>query len=74
MKQPDLKLLDLVALTRDLPSKGLRRGQIGTIVEELAPDVFEVEFSDNKGRAYAILPLRARNLLHLSHEPLKVKS
>jgi Domain of unknown function (DUF4926) len=31
-----MKLLDVVALTQDEPEKGLRRGQVGTIVETLA--------------------------------------
>lgn len=44
-----LKLLDVVALTEELPEEGLRRGQVGTIVEELAPDVYEVEFSEKHG-------------------------
>src|SRR5438874_3632332 len=36
------KLLDVVALTDDLPGRGLSRGQVGTVVETLAADVFEV--------------------------------
>jgi len=44
-----------------------RRG--GTVVEELAPAVFEVEFSDNQGRTYAMLALRADQLLRLHYEP-----
>ena len=64
----ELKLLDVVALTEDLPEEGLKRGQVGTIVEELAPDVYEVEFSDNLGRAYAMLPLRVEQLLLLRYE------
>ena len=31
-----MKLLDIVALTEDEPDKGLRRGQVGAIVETLA--------------------------------------
>ncbi|MEZ4708360.1 MAG: DUF4926 domain-containing protein [Caldilineaceae bacterium] len=64
----ELKLLDVVALTEDLPEEGLQRGQVGTIVEELAPDVYEVEFSDNWGRAYAMLALRVEQLLLLRYE------
>ncbi|TYQ27117.1 DUF4926 domain-containing protein [Pseudanabaena sp. UWO310] len=42
-----VKLLDVVALTIDLPQDNLWRGQVGTIVEILANDqAFEVEFSD----------------------------
>ena len=59
----------MVALTEDLPDQNLKRGQVGTVVEELAPDVFEVEFSDNQGRTYALLALRADQLLVLRYEP-----
>ena len=40
-----MKLLETVALLTDLTEEGLVRGQVGTIVEDLAPDVFLVEFS-----------------------------
>ena len=63
-----MKLLATVALTEDVASKGLRRGQVGTIVEILEPDTFEVEFSDNDGRTYAMLPLRAEQLMVLHHQ------
>ena len=64
-----IQLLDVVALTTDLPQRSLRRGQVGTIVETLAPDVYEVEFSDNEGRTYASLALRADQLIVLRYEP-----
>ena len=41
----ELEKLSVVALFEDLPAKGLKRGQVGTIVEDLAPGVYEVEFS-----------------------------
>jgi len=63
-----LKLLDVVALIEDIPEENLQRGQVGTLVEELAPDVYEVEFSDNLGRAYAMLALRVEQLLLLRYE------
>ncbi|TLY31151.1 MAG: DUF4926 domain-containing protein [Nitrospirae bacterium] len=63
-----MKLLDVVALTEDLPERGLRRGQVGTIVEMLGPDVFVVEFVDNSGRTYATLSLRASQLMVLHHQ------
>ena len=53
MLKPEVQLLDVVALTRDLPERGLVRGQVGTAVEQLAAGVFEVEFSDDMGRTYA---------------------
>jgi hypothetical protein len=65
-----IQLLDVVALTEDLPDRGLRRGQVGTVVEALAPNVFEVEFSDNAGRTYAQLPLRAEQMMVLHYRPV----
>ena len=67
-----IKVLDVVALTEDLPKRGLLRGQVGTVVEALAPDVFEVEFVDNNGRTYATLALKTDQLLLLHHQPVKV--
>jgi len=65
----ELELLSVVALLEDSKDHNLLRGQVGTIVERLAADVFEVEFSDDEGRAYASLALRADQLLQLHHEP-----
>ena len=36
----------VVALLEDPPAEGLVRGQVGTVVENWAPGVYEVEFSD----------------------------
>jgi hypothetical protein len=64
-----MKLLDVVALTEDMPEKGLTKGQVGTIVEQLAPDVFEIEFSGLDGKTYAMAPVSANRLIRLLHEP-----
>ncbi|MBW4426999.1 MAG: DUF4926 domain-containing protein [Nostoc desertorum CM1-VF14] len=69
-----MKLLDVVALTEDLPELGLYRGQVGTIVEEYEPGVFEVEFSDLAGKAYAIETLNASHLMTLYHQPIGGKT
>lgn len=66
----DLELLSVVALMRGMPEAGLVRGQVGTVVDVLGPEVFEVEFSDDTGRTYASLALKAHDLLRLHHEPL----
>ena len=65
---PEMKLLDVVALTEDLSGHDLRRGQVGTIVEVLGPDAMMVEFVDNSGRTYATLSLRASQLMVLHHQ------
>ena len=64
-----IKLLDVVALTSDLPEHRLIRGQVGTVVELVAPGVFEVEFADTEGRAYAEVAVPEDRLLVLHHEP-----
>ncbi|MBC6473993.1 MAG: DUF4926 domain-containing protein [Hormoscilla sp. GM102CHS1] len=61
-----MKLLDIVALLEYLPDIGLYRGQVGTIVEEYEPGVFEVEFSDTTGRAYAIETLTENKLTQVA--------
>ena len=66
-----IDILEVVALTEDLPERGLYRGQVGTVVESLAPGVFEIEFSDDEGRAYASLALEASQLLVLHYEPVE---
>ncbi|MBI2779415.1 MAG: DUF4926 domain-containing protein [Gammaproteobacteria bacterium] len=64
-----MKLLDVVALTEDVAEDGLSRGQVGTIVEILAPRVFEVEFADLEGKTYASLAIPEHKLMVLHHRP-----
>jgi Domain of unknown function (DUF4926) len=66
-KMESVKPFAVVALLEDIPPRSLRRGQVGTVVESLEPGVFEVEFSDNEGRTYATLALRADQLMILHH-------
>lgn len=63
------KLLDVVALLVDLPERKLWRGQVGAVVDVLDADVFEVEFCDEEGRAYAMLGLPADQLMVLRYRP-----
>ncbi|MBJ7900180.1 MAG: DUF4926 domain-containing protein [Cyanobacteria bacterium RI_101] len=67
-----MKLLDVVALIEDLPELNLYQGNVGTIVEEYEPNIFEVEFSDSTGKAYAIETLNASQLMTLYHHPLQI--
>jgi hypothetical protein len=64
-----VQLLDVVAVIDELPERGLLRGQVGTVVENLAPGVFEVEFSDDDGHAYAQVALKDSQLLILLYQP-----
>jgi len=66
-----VRALEVVALMVDLPEHGLFRGHVGTVVEPLRGNVFEVEFSDDDGKTYALLPLAADQLLILHHRPVQ---
>lgn len=67
-----IQLLDVVALIADVPEHDLHRGRVGTVGEELAPDVYEVEFSDDSnGHPYAMLPLKAEQLMALHYAPIQ---
>ena len=75
-----VKLLDVVALTSDLPEYNLSRGQVGTVVEVLASGgAFEVEFSvdaerlavrHRNGRTYESIGLRPNQMMVLHFEPV----
>jgi len=65
----NIEILSAVALLEDLPQEGLVRGQVGTVVESWAPGVYEVEFCDDNGRTYAMVALKAEQLMRLHHEP-----
>ena len=66
-----IQLHSVVALLEDLPDQGLVRGpKVGTVVEEWAPGVYEVEFADDNGRAYAMVALKTEQLMRLHHEPV----
>lgn len=60
-----MRLLDVVALTTDLPGHGLHRGEIGTVVECHTDDAFEVEFVARDGHTYALVTLRSDQLIPL---------
>ncbi len=64
------QLLDVVVALDDLPEASLPRGQVGTVVELLDKATALVEFSDDDGRAYAVLPVPVAMLLVLHYEPV----
>ncbi len=63
--------LDVVALLTDIPEQGLVRGQVGTVVERLTDNAFEVEFIDDEGQTYAELALTSDQLLVLHHRRVR---
>ncbi len=67
-----IKLLDVVALTEDIPEHNLKRGEVGTVVEILANgEAFEVEFSDENGQMYKCTSFLASQLTLLQNRPRK---
>ena len=58
---------DVVALTEDVPSEGLRKGDVGAVVHcYQAGDIYEVEFSDERGRTKRIASIPASRLMKLN--------
>jgi hypothetical protein len=64
------ELLDTVVLTRDVPEAGLRRGDLGAIVEVHGPNAFEVEFVAAFGRTQALVTLAANDIRHVGDQDL----
>ena len=65
----EFKILDVVALKEDIPSKNLLKGFVGTIVEIFEDNTYLIEFSDKKGRVYAKEELKPNLFLKLFYEP-----
>lgn len=61
------RVLDVVALLFEVPGKGLVRGQVATVVDELDDETVLLEFSDEQGRAYATLACPRSNVLTLHY-------
>jgi len=52
------KELETVVLNRDLPDRGLRKGDLGAVVQVYEPDGLEVEFVSASGRTEALVTLK----------------
>jgi hypothetical protein len=70
MTKSTIKLLDVLALTVDLPEYNLYRSQVGTVVKLLAGGAaFEVEFSDRSGHTCESVGLCPEQIMVLHFEP-----
>jgi hypothetical protein len=67
MMDKSFKLLDSVAILKDVPEQKVLMGQVGTIVEILTDDTYEVEFSDQSGATIAEFAVQGIDLLLLHH-------
>ena len=63
-------ILDVVVLKRDLPAHGLKRGDLGAVVEENGPDAFAVEFVAGSGRTQALVTVASRDIRAVSDDDL----
>ncbi|MEP0773218.1 MAG: DUF4926 domain-containing protein [Acidobacteriota bacterium] len=64
------KELDTVVLERDLPEQGLRRGDLGAVVQVYGSEVLEVEFVTASGRTQALATLTVGDVRAVSDDDL----
>ena len=64
------QVLDSVVLDRDLAEHGLRKGDLGSVVEIYKPNGLEVEFVTASGRSAALLTLNERDVRPVSDDDL----
>ena len=61
---------DVVLLTTDPSGSGLKRGDLGAVVDVYSPDPIEVEFVTASGRTQALLTLRTRDIREVGDDDL----
>lgn len=61
-------LLESVVLVRDLPEHGLKKGDLGAIVELYPPDGLEVEFVRASGRTEVVVTVRSQDVRKLADD------
>ena len=64
--------LDVVVLNMDLPAQGLKRGDLGAVVDVYSPDAMEVEFVTASGRTQALITLRPSDIQEVGDDDLVV--
>ncbi len=55
-------VLDTVVLNKDLTELGLRKGDLGAVVQVYEPDGLELEFVTASGRTQALVTLNVRDV------------
>ena len=65
------RMLETVVLARDLPEHGLKRGDLGAVVEvHSGGEAAEVEFLTADGRTQAVLTLTVRDVRRVGPKDL----
>jgi hypothetical protein len=62
--------LETVVLERDIPERGLRKGDLGAVVELYDPDGLEVEFVRASGKTQALVELKTNDVRSVRDEDL----
>jgi predicted transcriptional regulator len=65
-----LRTLDVVVLNNDISAHGLKRGDLGTVVEVYSADAIEVEFVTASGRTQALVRLRPSDVREVDDNDL----
>lgn len=68
MKESKIGLFSIVAILKDSPENKVVSGQVGTIVELLDNETFEVEFTDKKGQTISEFTVKQADLMLLHHD------
>ena len=58
-----MKILTVVATLRAFSERHVRKGQVGTVVEQLDRDNVLVEFADSNGEAFSVIPIPVQQLI-----------
>lgn len=66
----EFKSLDTVVLSKDVPEFGLKKGDLGAVVEVYPPDGLEVEFVVASGKTQALVTLSPKDVRHVSDSDL----
>jgi hypothetical protein len=66
--------LDVVVLNADLPAQGLKRGDLGAVVDISGPDAIDVEFVTASGRTKAVITLKPTDLRDVADDDLVGRS
>ena len=67
-----IKILDVVALLVEKKDLNLAAGQVGTVIEKLDDETFEVEFTGSNGVTIALVAVKSKDLLVLHYEAEQV--
>ena len=63
-----INVLDTIVLVKDIPEHGLKKGDLGAVVEIYPPDGLEVEFVMGSGKTLSLLTLKKIDVRSISEK------